>query len=334
MHIRFHRPTLLPLLVALLAATGQAQEHLRIKGGQRLTGKAISYDDKAEIVTFVTTDGVEHKIKAMDLDQRSAYSLAKSRAPKGDAAAQLRLGNFARDIELYRHAIRHYDAAEKGDPSLKAEVETQRARLRKEAAEYCMRLAQDAIQKNDDKEAEKWLTLLVQKLPNEAPSAEAAELLNRYYEKNHKIQDDHLEQKYAEKLAKELKSGKKAYDTMLEEIRKGLANTRSTSAAKKSFEKAWKEGEHALRELDRVQKKAGPEDTKLAELFDGYRVLIKEHMVDSQLHLASAYTTETAYQRALKSVNLALSIDPKNRKVLDTRARIEAAASDNSILGW
>ena len=56
-------------------------------------------------------------------------------------------------------------------------------------------------------------------------------------------------------------------------------------------------------------------------------------MVDSQLHLASVYTTETSYKRALK-LNLALSMDPRNREVLAARARIEAAADDNRILGW
>ena len=36
-----------------------------------------------------------------------------------------------------------------------------------------------------------------------------------------------------------------------------------------------------LRELDKVQEKVGPTDAKLAELFDGYRALVKEHMVAS-----------------------------------------------------
>lgn len=302
---------------------------IKVKSLGTLRGQATAYDNTTKILTFVTDDGRTHQIHADQLDRGSAYRLAKSKADKNDGMDQLKLGNFARDIELYAHAVRHYGYAVKDDPSLEQAVEGELTVLRREAAEYCMRLAEEAMRKGDEKEAEKWLTTMVDKLPNEPMTARASTMLEQLYAKNHAAMDDHLEQGHEELLANELKTGKKYYDSMLQKIQKGLANSSKTSSAKRLYEGAFSDGQRALRDIDKAEKKLGR--AEVGATLDGYREVITEHMVDAQLHIASLYTTRSSFQQALAAVNKALSIDSGNKRALSTRARIENAAATS---GW
>lgn len=316
-------------MATLLCSPCLAQDVIKVKSLGTLRGQVTAYDNTTRILTFVTEDGRTHEIHADQLDRGSAYRMAKTKAEKTDGMGQLKVGNFARDIELYAHAVRHYGYAVEADPSLEQAVEGELTILRREAAEYCMRLAEEATRKGDEKEAEKWLTILVDKLPNEPAAARARAMLEQVYAKNHAAKDDHLEQGNEELLENQLRTGKKYYDSMLEKIRKGLVNSSKTSTAKRMYEGAWSDGQRAMREIDKAEKKLGR--AEVGEVLDGYREVITEHMVDTQLHVASLYTTRSSYQQALAAVNKALSIDSGNRRALAARARIETAASTN---GW
>jgi hypothetical protein len=319
-------------IAVFLAAPARAEDVLKLKDGTVLRGRATAYDESTETATFVTGDGRERKLPLDQLDRLSAYKIAKTRAPASDAQGQLKIANFARDAELYLYAVRHYENARKADPALAPTIERELGVLRREAADYCMRNANAALEKKEASEAEKWLTTLVQKLPGEPQAAQASSMLEDLYAKNHGARDDELEQKDPDLLKTELADGKRYYDAMLEKIRKGLANSRSTSVSKGLFEQAWNDGEKALRELDKVQKGHG--DAETAELFDGYRRLVREHMVDAQLNIASMLTTSTNYRGALAAANKALSIDPESQVARQARARIEVAASESSLFGW
>ena len=318
------------LALFLLAVPCLAVDVIKVKGLGVLRGEATAYDKEAGILTFVTEEGVEHKIPKDDLDRLSAYKLAKTKVDLKSAEELVKLGNFARSIELYAYAGRHYIAALVLDPGMKDNIAQEQAVNRREASEFCMRQAREAITRNDVHGAEKWLTTMVDKLPDEPLSQQAASMLAEHYKKNHGAKDDELEAKYKGELEKDLKKGKGYYDNMLKRIETGLTSGGSGSAAKRDFETAWTDGERALGELDKVQKKNSG-DAQLAELFDGYRELITEHMVSSQLHLAASYSVQTSYNQALKTLNRALSIDPTNKEVLAARARAEEAVSSGGL---
>jgi cell division septum initiation protein DivIVA len=211
---------------ALLAAPSlRAQDVLKLTDGTVLRGRATRYDEASRTVTFVTDDGATRSLAIDKLDRLSAYKIAKARAPETDAQGQLKIANFARDAELYRYALRHYDNARKADPSLAPTIDKELATLRREAADYCMRNAQDSLAKNDSAGAEKWLTLMVEKLPNETQSAQAAGMLDQLYAKNHAAKVQKVEQSTPDLIKSELADGKKSYDSMIEKIRFGLANS-------------------------------------------------------------------------------------------------------------
>ena len=104
------------LVLSTLASVASAQDVPELENGEVLRGNAHSYDEAAETVQFTLNDGTERTLKTEELERMSAYKIAKSRAEKGNPDDEFRLGNFARTIELYAHAARHYDAAEKADP--------------------------------------------------------------------------------------------------------------------------------------------------------------------------------------------------------------------------
>lgn len=323
------------IVLALACATpALTQDHLKLADGTRLVGAATAYDADTQVVTFITQSGETLQIAAADLDRLSAYKLAKTKVDKSSADDLIKLGDIARDLTLYAYAKRHYADALKVDKSLAGRVDPLRARLRTEAGQYCLNLAREARAKGDKKTAEKWLKTVVEKLPNEPEATQAAALLAELLPQSHAALDDDLEANHDELIKKELAGGIKHYNALLEGIRKGLTGARSERAAKTSFEGAWKSGEKAQRELDKVQKALSKDGVNVAELFDGYRALVTEHMVAAQLHLASRYATQSDYKSAQKAVNQALSIDPKNKEARAARARIEEAASRGWGWGW
>jgi tetratricopeptide (TPR) repeat protein len=324
---------LLALCAAAFAFAGaaRAEDVLKLKDGSVLRGRAKAYDEATHTVTFVTQDGSERKLPLDGLDRLSAYKIAKSRAPDTDGKGQLRIGNIARDAQLYRYALGHYANARKADPSLAPQIDKEMAVLRREAADYCMSNAKNALASHDSEGAEKWLTTLVQKLPDEAPTAEARTMLEDLYSRTRAAKVEKVESSTPEQIKAELKQGKKYYDSMLDNIRRGLID-KTTSASRRYHEAAWSDGEKAMKELDKTQKKYS--DAEAVQLLDHYRGVVREQMVGSQLALASLLSTSTNYKGAQEAINKALSIDPQNHSALEARARTEMAASNSSVFGW
>lgn len=308
------------------------QEHLKLADGTTLTGNAVKYDDAMKVVTFKTDDGRELLLRIDELDQRSAYMLAKSRVDSKDAAQELRMANFARDIGLYAHAARHYRQALALDPALKPDIDKDAAKCRTMAAAWCMGQAKSAAARGDTKEAERWLKVLLDKLPNEPEAKEATELLDAYYTKNREAADDHIEAQDQDLLKTDLKRGKDSYDRMLAKDKEGLMASPASSKAISAWESAIKEGERALYEIQQVEKKKT--DPKTLELTASYRKVVNDQIIEVYTNMASAQTTRSSYQQAMASVNKALAIDPQNSSAISMRGRVETAAAQSGGRVW
>ena len=265
-----------------------------------------------------------------ELDGRTVYRVNRTIAPKDDAARQLQVANFARDVNLFAHSNRHYRYASRAaDDLLKPEIERQLAIMRQRAADFCMEYAEAAMQEGDSSEAEKWLTRLIQKLPDEPQAEQAANMLDGLYEEVHGVRDDHLEAASPDLLATDLKRGKQFYDSMLAKNKKGLQG-RTGSKAKREFDSAIKDGKKALKEIDKVGKQRS--DPASQETLAGYRKLIIDQIIEIRLNNASQLMTQTNFKGALSEVNSALALDPRNQAALSMRARVEDASSRG--IGW
>jgi YD repeat-containing protein len=325
------RSTLMLALLAVLAAPSTAQEKIKLKGGKVVSGMATKYDAEKQVLSFRTDAGQDMTYTLDQLDARSVYLVLSSVMEKDNGKGQLQLANFARDAGLYEHAARRYGYAEEADASLKAEIDRARAELRRRAADYCLANARAAEAKGDGKEAQEWLALLLEKLPDEPQAAEAAAMVEATYAREANARDDALEQEFEELLKQDLKQGKARYDSMLERTRQGLT-ARNGSKSETLWKSAVEDGEVVLKEIDRVAKK----HADVPEVQDGaarYRELTIDQLVDVHLHLASQYTTRTNLNAALKEANAALALDPKNGQALAARARIEQA-SNEGLINW
>jgi tetratricopeptide (TPR) repeat protein len=310
----------------VLVTAAQAAEYVRLKNGTLIKGQAVSFDDATQTLKFQMEDGTTSGFKLDELDKRSVYLVNQSRVPKDDATKQIRIGNLARDAELFAQAVRNYDYAEKADPSRKPEIDQERAKLRQLAAAYGMKKAQDAITKRDIPEAEKWLLKIVDKVPDEPQAKEAAAMLEQYYTKTREEREAKAEAKATEQLRKDLQPGKKSYEDMVKKTQQGLTTKTTGNKSTSAWESAINDGERALALLDKLTKKYT--DSATRETLSGYREMVVNQMVELHLHLASALTTRSSYNKALAEVNQALALDPKNERALSARARIEQASAE------
>jgi tetratricopeptide (TPR) repeat protein len=324
----------LPALVFLLAlaASPQASDSLKLKSGSVVKGRATAYDSQEGKLSFRTEDGKDMTFTLDQLDQRSVYQVNSSLVPKDSARGQLQLGNFARDIDLFYQARRCYHQAEKADPSLKPEIDKERALGRQRAAAFCMRNAQEGLAKNKTKDALHWLELLVQNLPDQPEAEQAALLLDQHYARERNSRDDELEREQTELIQKDLKKGKELYDRMIQRTQEGLT-ARNSGKAEDLWKDAIRDGTGALKEIERLAKKY-PDDPRVQNGAEKYRRLTIEQLVCVHLHLASNASIQSSYNEALREVNAALALDPNNARALAQRARIEQAASEGFDLYW
>jgi tetratricopeptide (TPR) repeat protein len=319
------------VLCALLAAPAAAAT-LKLKDGTRVECKVKSYDSATQTLHVTTADGKDQSYTMAQLDGRSVYQINSSLVPPKDAKAQLLAANFARDAGLYSHAVRRYAQALELDPNLKGQVDAEMKTLRRAAAGACMDRARTSIAKGDTNEAEKYLKILVEKLPSEPEADQAASMLDQYYAQNRATKIAAADQKAAETLKKDVATGKKRYEQMVEKTRKGL-QARGSSQAEGLFKGAINDGEAVLSELDAVEKKYS-DDASLRSQASNYREVVTQQMVEVHLHMASALATHSDYQGAQGEINQALSLDPRNEQALSMRARVEEYSSRGIGWGW
>ena len=319
------RSALILACVAALAVPSAASETLKLKSGQIVSGRATRYDSERQVLSFRLDDGREVTYGMDDLDPRAVYLVYSSVVPRNSGRGQLQLANLARDAGLYQHAARRYGYAEQADPAIKSEVDRARQELRRRAADACLANARAARAKGNENETQKWLAILLERLPDEPQAAEAAAMVEEGYARQANARDDELELRYQEMLQRDLRTGKQRYDSMIDRTREGLT-ARNASKSTNLWNGALDDGKAVLKEVDRLKKKY-PDDPKVQDGVARYRQLAIDQMVEVHLHLASLYTTRSSLNNALEETQAALALDPRNPAALAQRARIEEAAN-------
>ncbi len=321
----------LALALVLFAGPAVASESIKLKTGKVVRGSATAYDGEKQILTF-QIDGGERMTYSLDqLDGRSVYLVYSSVVPKENGKGQLQLANFARDAGLFEHAGRRYQYAVQADPALAPDVERERAKGRAMAADFCLKNAKDAAAKGNTKEAEKWLNILLERLPNEPQANEAVALVEASYTKTRATQEAKVSAELTEELQREIKKGKASYQSMVEDTQKGLT-ARNDSQAERLWKSALKSGQTVLKECDRLLKEYGS-DPRVQEGVAKYRQLTTEQLIEANLHLASQAMTQSSLKEATRYCNAALALDPKSGAALSMRARIEQA-SNQPLIDW
>src|SRR5262249_22077189 len=152
---------------------------------------------------------------------------------------------------------------------------------------------------------------LVEKLPNEPQAQQARDLLDQTYLQERNARYEQLDREQSEKLQKDLTKGKELYNRMIQHTKDGL--TAKGSRSESLFKGAIADGQAVLKEIDRLAEKY-KDDPKVQDGAVKYRQLTTDQMVEAHLHLASSYTVSSSYKDALRSVNAALALEPKNEQ--------------------
>ena len=257
--------------------------------------------------------------------------MLRGQVSRDSGEGQLELGNFARDIEYFAHARRHYDQAVAADPTLEERVEQEREVTRTRAAAWAMQRAQAAITRRDLAEAEKWLHDIIEKLPTTPEAQQAREMIAEYHDRVRAERTAAVDREHEEVLRTGLASGKKAYEEMVAANEAALRDARGGSRAVRSWEKGLREGEKAMRELDRFERR---NPTGYGELIPTYRSAVSQQMIEIQLHLATHWATRSNYNRALAYCNNALALDGNNEEAKHLRNRIIDASSRGGRWLW
>ena len=318
------RPLLTAVLVFALAAAPVSAATLKLKNGTSVQCKVLAYDAPAKTLHVRLETGQEAKYTMDQLDARSVYLVNASLVPKNDANAQFAVANFARDAGLYAHAVRRYQEAVKLDASLKPAVEKEMILLKRSAAEFCMENARAAVSKANYKEAEKWLTILVQKLPDEPEAQQASSMLDNYYEQTRAKEVAAADSKATEAIQKDVANGKKRFEQMVEKSKQGL-QAKGNSQSEALFRAAIVDGKAVLKEVDRVEKKYT--DPALQEKVSAYRRIATDQLIEVYMNLASRECVKSDFRGAMNTVEEALALDPQNESALSMRARIEDYSS-------
>jgi len=325
------RSTLAALALVLLTVPTVASESIKLKNGKVVRGSATAYDGEKQILSFQIDGGELMKYPLDQLDGRSVYLVYSSVIPKDNGKGQLQLANLARDAGLFEHAGRRYLYAEQADPKLKPDVERERAKGRSMAAAFCLKNAKEAAIKGDTKESEKWLNILLDRLPNERQATEAATLVEASYAKTRATKEAKIEAELTEELQREIKKGKASFESMVDDTQKGLT-ARNESQSERLWKSALKSGEVVLKECDRLLKEYGT-DPRVQEGVAKYRQLTTDQLIETNLHLASKAMTQSSLKEATRYCNAALALDPRSGEALSMRARVEQAANE-PLIDW
>jgi len=323
------RPLLTAVLVFALAAAPVSAATLKLKNGQSFECKVLSYDAPAKTLHVRLPDGKETQYTLDQLDARSAYLVNSSLVPKDDAKKIFMVANFARDAGLYAHAVRRYGEALKLDPSMKPAIDKEMTILKHEAAGFCMQNARAAVGKSDYKEAEKWLKILVQKLPDEPEAKQASAMLDNYYESNRAKDMAAADAKATGEIQKDVAKGKKLYASMVEKSKQGL-QAEGNSQSESLFQAAIVDGKAVLKEIERLEKKYT--DPQQREKLSGYRKIATDQLVEVYMNLANRECVKSDYHGAMNSVEQALAIDPQNESALSMRSKVAEYSSQSG--GW
>jgi len=324
------RPLLTAVLVLALAAAPVSAATLKMKDGSTVTCKVLAYDAPAKTLKVRLQDGRETQYTLDQLDARSVYLVNASLVPNDNAKAMLQVANFARDAGLYAHAVRRYGEALKLDPALKPTIDKEMTTLKKSAAAYCMDNARAAVSKNDMRGAEKWLTILVKKLPDEPEAKQASAMLDNYYEQNRAKALAEADAQATEAVQQDVANGKRHFQAMVTKTKQGL-QAQGNSEGEALFRSAIIEGNMCLKEVDRIDRSY--DDPKIKEKVSSYRKLTIDQLVEVHVNLASRLCVQTDYRGALRTIEQALALDPKNESALSMRSRIEDYSSSSGY-GW
>ena len=340
-------------LLLLAVPCARAQDSIETLSGSTFSGTILSNDGTT--VEIETTAGMKMKVPYEQLTPETQYQLKLLITPD-DANGHLALADWCMGMKLYKNARTEFRTALRLGPLMEKEINAKFAAARTAAANELLARAKSLKAEGKNVESRDILSAIVQELPLEPASKEAAQLLAAETEQR---KQDALNAKPA--AAASSGGGSSAgsssggsvplrsngqpfsdatrtvfqpvidlYHQMLDENQSGL--TKGGSAGLQLFQKALKDGDKIRSKLDQM-KSGGETSDEVTEGLALAATKLEEATVDVRINMSDAYMLRTSYSQASEVLRQGMAQYPKNERLRDAMNRVTSASSDNGG-GW
>lgn len=343
--MRTPRALIAAAVLLACALPAAAQDVLETRSGSRYEGQVLA--DDGTTVEFRTQDGATMKLPWAQLTPASQY-LLKRKATTQDGPGLLGLAEWCVEQALYEEAKLNYHKALEVAPLMSEQINASVAKARTTAANEVLGRAKSLQAAGQGQEARRLLSLLVQELPLEEASQEAAQLLAA----------DTTQRKADTLKRKPARGGKEpppsgavrsdgepfsegtrtlfapivtSYHEMLDSTQKGLAE--GGNAGIKLFEKAVKEGDKIRKAAEKIRKDHG-QDAEVAEALVLVDEKLEEADADARCNIVDTLLLRNTYNQAADVANEGLAVYPKNPRLQAAKDKCVAAASGRWGGGW
>jgi len=342
-------PVVVSTLLLLAVPCARAQDSIETLSGSTFSGTILSND--GSVIEIETTAGMKMKVPYEQLTPETQYELKLHITPD-TADGHLALADWCMGMKLYRSARSEFRTALRLGPLMEKEINARFTAARTAAANELLARAKSLKAEGKNLESRDILSAMVQELPLEPASKEAAQLLAAETEQR---KQDALNAKpapaassggagpggstalrpngepFSESTRQLFASVIASYRRMLDENQAGLQ--KSGSAGIQLFQKALKDGDRIRSSLGQMKASASAEQevTEALQLADSK---LEEAVVDVRINMCDAYMLRTSYNQAADVISQGLAQYPKNERLRSAMNRVTAASSDNDGGGW
>jgi tetratricopeptide (TPR) repeat protein len=345
-------PVVVSALLLLAVPCSRAQDTIETLSGSTFSGTILSND--GSFVEIETTAGMKMKVPYEQLTPESQYEMKLLITPD-TAEGHLALADWCMGMKLYRSARSEFRTALRLGPLIEKEINAKFTAARTAAANELLARAKSLKAEGKIVESRDILSAIVQELPLEPASTEAAKLLADETEQR---KQDALNASPAPAAKSDASSGGAgpggttalrpngqpfsestkalfqpvidSYHKMLDDNQDGLE--KSGSAGIQEFQKALKTGDQIRSKLGQMKANASGEEevTEALQLADSK---LEEAIVDVRINMSDAYMLRSSYNQASDIVSQGLAQYPKNERLRAAMNRVTSASSDNDG-GW
>ncbi len=325
----------LALVVLLLAPATLAGDEIVLKGGDSGIVNVTETTVDSISFKFAMPDGptVTTKLKAAQLDPNSFYTIRNKHMEK-TVENHLKLAGFCIKAELFSRAKIQINLAKQIDEEA-AQLVLDDAKVKEAVAERLLKYIARELKTGSMAEAEKWISVLLTKLPE----TKAAEIARQNLDKVEEAREDRqakeaadreaaIEAKEDEAEKKAAKEKSKALAPIYKHIDAGekmsgaALRQKNGSQTKKGLEQAGMHFEAAVKKVEALRKKVGDHPE-----LDQLEAEARADAINCYIGAGNVDLAKGSYNSAEKYARRALSVDPSSSAAKDFQNRVSAAAA-------
>ena len=327
-------------VLGLVLSSAYGDEVL-LNGGGAIEGKILSVDENG---IQVESGGKSVLVSPSQLDVHYYYTQWEKRVPN-EAVARLRLGVFAFENALFNQARSQYRKAQKLDPAVVKDFETNVVpKIKEGVAASLLEQARLAAKNGKWNEAERIAAKILTQLEDTAAAEDARRLIADAHINQMDADEKRLIKRLArylpkdeskalaerEKLGKRLAPIERKLDKARRRVVKGL-QTKSQNRSKGIFQDAGRQFESVIKSLDKLEADAGNEEAFKAHV-DELRGVAQREGIEAYIHAGNVFLIRGDFNDATNMANKCLLIDPESAVAQQFSQRVQTSAQMRS--GW